>query len=164
MLRGIFTFPLRVRDFVISTYDIPPESRALLGNPTTTTLGVNLQIGHTYVSMTHRFEIRVGPVTFDEYQSLMSGMSGFELLTQVVNLYLDRPLDYNVLFKLKSSTIPGARLGFDWENGGDAAQLGYSCWLGNAGGDETSLVIDASRLCRRWHKENMSKKRSNEHG
>jgi type VI secretion system protein ImpH len=151
MLRRLFRFPLRVRDFVTASYDIPPDSRAVLGK--TTRLGVNTQIGRTYLSATHKFEIEIGPVSFITYQKFISGMTGLELLIDTVNLYLDRPLDYSVVFRLKSFTIPLARIGFDWEeDGSDAAQLGYTCWLGSLDSEEAELRIDAGRLSRERHR------------
>jgi type VI secretion system ImpH/TssG family protein len=162
MLRHLFGFPLEVNDFVIASYDIPQTFRARLGNAETATLGVNLQIGRRYFSITQRFEIKIGPIMFDDYQIIMSGLSGFDLLAQAVNLYLDRPLDYHLIFTLLSNTIPKARLGFDWSDdaadgndgaSNDAAQLGYSGWLGRPSGTETTLTIDASRLNRLRHKD-----------
>ncbi|MDR3334943.1 MAG: type VI secretion system baseplate subunit TssG [Treponema sp.] len=152
MLRRLFKMELEVRDFITAAYDIPVDSYAVLGKPETTVLGVNLQIGRTFFSTTLKFEIWIGPIDFDTYQVLMSGLTGFNLLTRTVNHYLDRPLEYNLGFKLLSNTIPKARLGFDWtESGSDATQLGYSCWIGRP--QAVILVIDASRLNRQRHRE-----------
>jgi type VI secretion system protein ImpH len=151
ILRRLFGFKLEVNEFSPVVYDIPSDSYAVLGNPKTTSLGVNLQIGRTYYSVTQRFEICIGPIDFNAYQVFMSGLSGFELLVQTVKLYLTRPLDYHIEFKLLSSSIPGARLGFDWEQDFDAAQLGYSCWIGRLQEEQVSLTIDASRINRKKH-------------
>ena len=157
MLRVLLKTDLEVKDFIVASYDIPVENRAVLGNRGTATLGLNLQIGRTYLSCTHKFEIRIGPVDFDYYQRLMSGLTGFDVLTQAVNLYLERPLDYGIQFVLLSRTIPAARLGFDWEETGqDAAQLGYSCWLGKLPGETVALNINAfllnqNRHCESYH-------------
>jgi type VI secretion system protein ImpH len=149
MLRRLFRFPLAVKDFVAASYDIPPDCRAVLGREYTATLGVNTQIGREYISVTHKFEIEIGPVSFFTYQEFISGMSGLDLLIDAVNMYLDRPIDYSVVFRLKSYTVPLARAGFDWEDDeSDAAQLGYTCWLGSLDGDEAELRIEAGRISR----------------
>jgi type VI secretion system protein ImpH len=158
MLRSLFRFNLEVKEFSLAAYDIPANSYAILGNPKTTVLGVNLQIGRTYYSVTQRFEIWIGPIDFNAYQIFMSGLTGFDLLTQTVNLYLDRPLDYHIGFKLLSKSIPTARLGFDWDQGYDAAQLGYSCWIGRLQEEQVILTIDASRINRKRHRESFKEK------
>jgi type VI secretion system ImpH/TssG family protein len=149
VLRRLLKTNVAVRDFITASYDLSPEDYAVLGDPKTATLGLNLQIGRTYFSSTLRFEIVIGPIDFNAYQILMSGFTGFDILTQAVNLYLDRPLDYVLVFKLDGSSIPPARLGFDWEDkNGDAAQPGFNCWIGGPKTGEVPLTIDASRLNR----------------
>jgi type VI secretion system protein ImpH len=138
-----------VKDFVVALYDLNPEDYAVLGNQKTATLGVNLQIGRRYLCATRRFEIEIGPIGFDTYQVLMTLGSGFEVLLQAVNLYLDRPLDYVMVIRLERGTLPPAQLGFDWtQSNADAAQLGYTCWIGSSGQEELSLRINASRFNR----------------
>jgi type VI secretion system protein ImpH len=139
---------VKVRDFVAAPYDLKAEDYAALGNPKTAVLGLNLQIGRSCLCVTRRFEIAIGPIDFSGYQVLMTPSGGFELLQQAVSLYLDRPLDYGFVIQLERDTVPPARLGFDWtQANADAAQLGYTCWLG-APGRELELSIDASRFTR----------------
>ncbi|MDR2663476.1 MAG: type VI secretion system baseplate subunit TssG [Treponema sp.] len=150
ILRRMLKTAVKVKDFIIASYDLEAEDYAVLGNPKTALLGVNLQIGRTCLSATRQFEIEIGPITFDAYQILMTPSSGFEVLGQTVSLYLDRPLDYVVLIHLARG-VPQARLGFDWTQiNADAAQLGYTCWLGNPD-RELELSIHASRFNRRKH-------------
>jgi predicted component of type VI protein secretion system len=110
------------------------------------------------MSITGNFEIRIGPVSFDQYNDFMMGHSGFDLLTEAVNLYLDRPIAYSIVFIITSTTIPAARMGFDLENETyEAARLGYTGWLGRHEKEAISLKIDASRLVRKRHREKMNK-------
>jgi type VI secretion system protein ImpH len=146
-LRRILKAAVRVRDFIVAPYDLEPQDYALLGNRKTATLGLNLQIGRTCLCATRRFEIAIGPIGFDAYQVLMTPAGGFELLIKTVQAYLDRPLDFVFAVRLERG-IPPARLGFDWtDDNADAAQLGYTCWLGNPG-EEVELRIEASRFNR----------------
>jgi type VI secretion system protein ImpH len=147
MLRRLIKAGVQVKDFVTVPYDLDPGDYAILGNPKTAVLGVNLQIGRTCLCATRRFEIELGPVGFDTYQVLMTPGSGFELLLKMVRLYLDRPLDFVFVVRLARG-VPPARLGFDWTRiNADAAQLGYTCWLGNPD-RELELRIEASRFNR----------------
>jgi hypothetical protein len=71
-----------------------------------------------------------------------------------LNLYLDRPLDYSVVFFVKCLTIPLAQLGFDLEEARwDPPQLGYTCWIGNPEEEIVTLTIAAARLNRKKHRE-----------
>jgi predicted component of type VI protein secretion system len=55
-------------------------------------------------------------------------------------MYMDRPLNYSMLFIIRWDTIPPARLGFDLDEGRwDAARLGYTCWIGSAKEKFTTL-------------------------
>ncbi|MDR3302193.1 MAG: type VI secretion system baseplate subunit TssG [Spirochaetaceae bacterium] len=147
MLRQLLGARLTVRDFVPSRHDIPHDCRAVLGNRRTARLGVNMQIGRRFKSRSQRFEIHIGPIDFYFYQNIVSGFTGLDMLTRAVKHFLDRPLEYNLVFKLNSATIPQARLGFDWaDTGADAAQLGYTCWIGSFTQKETVLVLDSSQL------------------
>jgi type VI secretion system protein ImpH len=147
-LRRMLNTAVTVRDFVAAPYDLDPGDYAVLGNPKTAVLGLNLQIGRSCLCLTRQFEIAIGPIGFDTYQVLMTPSGGFEVLLQTVKLYLDRPLDYVFVVRLDRGNVPPARLGFDWaQANADAAQLGYTCWIGSSS-QELELRIDASRFTR----------------
>jgi type VI secretion system protein ImpH len=161
MLRSIFPYPIDVFEFVTDHYDIPQNRWVVLGDRKTSVLGRNMQIGRTMVSMAGNFEIRIGPVSFDQYNNFMMGHAGFDLLTEAVNLYLDRPLAYRIVFIITSAMIPPAQVGFDLENETyEAARLGYTCWIGRCGEDEVSLKINASRLILKRLKEKKTAKKT----
>jgi len=148
LLRRLFNFKVEVKDFIPSSGDIPPANYALLGTKNTTA-GLDLQIGRTYTSITSKFEIHIGPLSFEEYRSFVFGSGGAHLLIEAVGLYLDRPLDYAMIFTVRWDTIPLAQLGFDVEQARwDAPQLGYTCWIGNPEDQLTTLHIAASRFNR----------------
>ena len=145
MLRRLFGLNLKVKDFISSTRDIPYESRTILGNKNTT-LGFDLQIGSTYMSITGKFEIHIGPLSFEEYRSFMTRRNGAQFMAEALNMFMDRPMDYSLVFTLKMKTIPLARLGFDLEEAlWDAPQLGYTCWIGNPQEEMMVLKISSKR-------------------
>ncbi|MDR1469213.1 MAG: type VI secretion system baseplate subunit TssG [Spirochaetaceae bacterium] len=158
LLRGIFDYAIEVVEFAPGRYDIPPDRRAVLGRRKTSVLGRTIQIGRSMMTITGNFEIRIGPVSFDQYNDFMMGRSGFDLLAEAVNLYLDKPLAYSVVFVITGGTIPSAQLGFDFENDTrEAARLGYTGWLGQHTKDMVSLSIDVARLVRRRRRERQGK-------
>jgi type VI secretion system protein ImpH len=161
MLCSIFTYPIDLVELVADRYDIPPSRWAVLGMRESSVLGRNIQIGRTMVTIGGNFEIRIGPVSFDQYNNFMMGHAGFDLLTEAVNLYLDRPLAYSITFIITSVTIPIAQAGFDFENDAyEAARLGYTCWIGNLQSEEVSFNINASRLVVNRHKEKKTAKKA----
>jgi predicted component of type VI protein secretion system len=156
MLKGLLGLPLELRDFILSSHDIPVDSYAVLGKRATSTLGLNIQIGRKFLSVTLKYEVRIGPISFDDYEKLVSGFTGLNIIARAVHRYLDRPLEYDLVFSLYADTLPDMRLGFDWQDEkGDAAQLGYTCWLGGRrnAGETVLLVIDGSRLNKARHKK-----------
>jgi type VI secretion system protein ImpH len=133
ILRRGFHRDITVKEMVMASYDIPPENRAVLGSRDTATLGVNLQIGRSYYSAREKFEIRIGPVDYGICRRLLPGEPGFALMAGIVSLYLDRPLDYDLVFSINGDSIPRPALG------GPAAYLGGS-WIGQVSGALVRLV------------------------
>lgn len=148
MLRRLFNFPIDVRDYIPLSRDIPHDSRVILGRKNNT-LGLDMQIGRTYTSITGKFEIRIGPISYEDYHIFISSRSGGQFLVEAVSLYMDRPLNYSMLFIIRRDTIPPARLGFDLAEGRwDASRLGYTCWIGSVKEKFTTLSIGAARFNR----------------
>jgi type VI secretion system protein ImpH len=148
LMRRMLKTNVKVKDFVIAAYDIDPEDYAQLGNQKTALLGVNLQIGRTYLSATRKFEIEIGPIDSRAYQILFAKPDAvLDTLLQAVRLYLDRPLDYEIVARIGKGIVPPARLGSGGENS-SATQLRYFCWIGNTD-RELELRIDASKFTKR---------------
>ena len=77
----------------------------------------------------------------------MLGRNGARLLIEAVSMYLDRPIDYSVVFTVRTCTITLAQLGFDLAHARwDAPQLGYTCWIGIPEEELMTLRIDAARF------------------
>jgi type VI secretion system protein ImpH len=140
ILCSLLKLKVKIKDFVFASYDIPEDCRAKLGDRKTASLGVNSQIGLTYISASKKFEIGIGPVDFEVCGELMPGTYRFAVLTRVLQLYLDKAFDYDIRFTLISATIPRALLGFP------SARLGYACWTGKIRGGQVQLLVGASRI------------------
>jgi type VI secretion system protein ImpH len=151
ILRRFLNLPLEVHDFIPAQYEIPEDARAVLGQRSNSTLGVDMQIGRHYTSITKKFDIVIGPVSFFVYREYIAQMQGLKIINEAVRMFLDRPLDYTVTFVVKSLTIPLMRLGYDEDDNEmmlEAAQLGYTCWLGNVYSEEVETKIEAKRFRR----------------
>ena len=135
MLTEFLRVPLRIRDLVPGEYDIPKEFRCRLGCSDTSTVGCNSQLGSRYVSLTKQFIVEIGPEDFSQCLDLMPGGKGFSEISEILFLYLDRPLRYTFEFLLHGETVPQAKLD-------RTVQLGRSCWLGRS--DNRKQILHVS--------------------
>ncbi|MGN0905235.1 MAG: type VI secretion system baseplate subunit TssG [Alphaproteobacteria bacterium] len=155
ILRNVLKIDLKIQDFVTEAYDIPPDCWCQVGNPRTAVLGRNMQIGRTYLSATHEFEIRIGPVPFSECRKWLPGSEGYDRLSRIIMLYLDRPLEYTIRFTIDGETIPFAAFGNP-----ASTQLGRNCWIGRSRGRNKDIIltIGASRLNKKRHRASFQEK------
>lgn len=155
ILRNVLKIDLKINDFVVAEYDIPPENLCRLGSRSSACIGRNMQLGRKYLSVTRGFEIQIGPVSFADCQKWMPGTDGFDRLSRIVTSYLDKPLEYTVKFTIDGATVPFAALGNT-----ASTQLGCSCWLGRSHdrNKNMTLTIGASRLNKRRHKASFQQK------
>ncbi len=146
LLRSFLGVPLKIRERVRSREDIPDEYRGLLGRRNCR-LGVDLQVGSTFLTRTKVFEIVIGPADFKDCEAFLPGTFGFKRLADMVRLYLLRPLDWRLRFLIKTDTIPQVAL--------DGKQrLGRGIWIGGGFRDKTKYTEitqdGARRLLADW--------------
>jgi type VI secretion system protein ImpH len=149
ILRRILRTNVTVKDFVISSYSLKPDHYAILGNPKTAVLGLNIQIGRSCLSVTRQVEIEIGPICFETYQILINHLDRLGTLQRMVRLYLDRPLDCAMVVMIAKDVVSPVRLD-SARLQTEAALLGYNCWIGDTG-KELQLRIDASLFNRIEH-------------
>lgn len=149
ILQGFFHLPLEIREKAISSHDIPSEYRARLGQKNTT-LGHDIQLGSSFYSCTHKFNIIFGVVTYAEGARFLPGNPGFEQLTGLVQHYLDKVMDYDLTINIETSSLPEPKLD-------GSLQLGRNIWLKESRDvPVTQLKIGASRLAESKHRRSMS--------
>jgi len=56
---------------------IPETCRSLLGKRDTALLGVNIQIGKRFTSITKKINISWGRLIFSQYEQMLPGTNGF---------------------------------------------------------------------------------------
>ena len=158
ILSHIVNADLKVKDFVVSSYDIPESARCCLGDRETSVLGKNIQLGRTYMSATREFEIEVGPLSFSESNKWMPGTKGFDMINKIVAAYLDRPLDYSLTFIVIGKTVPEVR----FEGKDKGVRLGRGFLLGRPKDDENVIIsIKASRIFAKNHKASFQQQEKN---
>lgn len=119
-LQEFFALPIHVQEYRTERYLIPLMYRAQLLSERTIRyykrpdraliLGQNVQIGEHYLSRTKKFTIEIANVTFAQCEPLLPGRWGFYLLGRIVTLFLQSPLDFDLVFKMSSASIPASCL------------------------------------------------------
>ena len=105
-----------------------------------TQLGVNLVIGDRIWDVQSKFRLRMGPLDWQQFRSLMPNGTGLRPLCQMTRLYAGAALDFDVQPTLRIEEVPALRLTPDPEQG---PYLGWSTWTPFAATASTRVVDDA---------------------
>jgi len=92
----------------------------------------------------HKFRIHLGPLTLEQYESLLPGGRLIVKLVDWVRLYLCFELDWDVRLRLKRDDVPRLELGA-------GRRLGWTTWLGRrqSDTDAVDLCLDAEAFVHR---------------
>ena len=105
---------------------IPAESRCRLGTPSAR-LGTDACLGDEVRDRAGAFRTRVGPLSTDQYRSLLPGSTGLERLALLTRLYVRSPLEFDVELELLAPEVPPLRLAPS-----EGLHLGWMSWLAPA--------------------------------
>jgi type VI secretion system protein ImpH len=101
--------------------DSPPR---LGGGRESAVLGSNALLGARLLDVSGRFRIVLGPVGWEQFESLRPGGSDAAILNDIVKLYAPDFLDYEVELRIKSTDLPDTRLGRR------SNRMGRTTWIG----------------------------------
>ncbi|HVG08941.1 MAG TPA: type VI secretion system baseplate subunit TssG [Thermoanaerobaculia bacterium] len=88
------------------------------------TLGVSTVLGSRVWDQAAGFEVRLGPLTYDQFLSFLPDGHAYRPLASVVRFYVRQELDFNLRLSLKAQEVPELRLG-----PGRGSRLGRTTWL-----------------------------------
>ncbi len=135
LLADYFRLSVLVEQFVGEWLNIQPSDLTRLGeNPLTGELGCSAILGSQVWSCQHKFRIRFGALTFNEYISLLPNGNRLAQLVAIIRNYSGDELSWDVQLILKKDQVPQTQLGA-------ITQLGWTSWLG-----ERSSDYDADEL------------------
>lgn len=102
----------------------------------------------------HKFRLHIGPLSLVQYESLLPGSAGYEVLRAALRNYVGLELDWDARLLLRADQLPPVRLGA-------GQRLGYTSWLGQRAGGAgqqpaADLVLDAQRAVSRLRAESVS--------
>lgn len=144
MLMRFFSLPFKLEEKVVSVDDIPADSRSRLGLSGVSELGRSIQLGSRFLTKTRKFVLSVDSIDFKKGETLFPGMKGGRQLVELVQSYLNRPLEWDLKLGFNTASLPAPIL-----SGG--CQLGRSLWLGTPRGERAEVVLGMSRLAEARH-------------
>ena len=85
-------------------------------------LGVSTVLGSQIWDQAARFEVQLGPLTFDQFLSFLPDGHAHRPLASVVRFFVREELDFGLRLTLQAGEVPDLRLG-------RGARLGWTSWL-----------------------------------
>jgi type VI secretion system protein ImpH len=118
-----FGMPAEIDQCVGQWLAVPAESACRLGGSRARgELGINVIVGDRVWDCQMKFRLKLGPMTFAEYQRMLPGGSSLARLVAWVKNYIGDALEWDARMILKKEEVPALRLG-------QVGQLGWSTWL-----------------------------------
>jgi type VI secretion system protein ImpH len=126
-------FPIKIKEFIPHSVDLVdvPE----LGSEEFR-LGQNSFVGKSTVDYMSRICLEIGPVSFDDYLNFLPGTSNAKKLNELLKLYLNDGLEYDIKFNIKADTI----VSISWDD--DRLKLGSTFWLGKPSIEQFNVYIN----------------------
>jgi len=130
---------IEVEEFIGTWLEISKDDCLSLGY---SQLGDGKIVGNLVYSPASAFEIKIGPLSAEEYESFLPNGQHAKLVREVVTTTIGLELQWRVRLIRAPGTTPGMTLG---QSGG--GRLGYDTWMCELGGEETydDLVLSHSR-------------------
>ncbi|MCX6151855.1 MAG: type VI secretion system baseplate subunit TssG [Ignavibacteriales bacterium] len=130
-------FRMKIKEFVphwVELSEIPT-----LGN-NDYKLGSNSYIGKTVVDYMSRISIQIGEISFQDYLQFLPGTENANKLYELLKLYLNDGLEFNIEFIVKSDSISSV----DWND--DRLRLGSTMWLGKPDKENVNVNLRFEEL------------------
>lgn len=143
ILQDFFRVPVQIQEFVGHWMSLGERERTRLAEDGAI-LGAGAVLGSRVWDRQHKFRIRLGPLSFAQYEAFLPGGALLEKLVAWVRLYLSFELDWDVRLLLDKRQVPPMALG----KGG---RLGWTMWLGRrvVDRDPEDLCLNAEMFVRR---------------
>ncbi len=131
ILEHYFEVPVSIEEYVGQWLQLPHYSQV---GAAACTLGSDLCLGSHVWDRQHKFRIRLGPLSLEQYQRLLPGQENFAELAAWVAEHQGDELDWEVNLVLHCQETP--RIDLDGRT-----QLGFNTWLGTPLQDPDDLLL-----------------------
>lgn len=130
MLQGYFQLPVRIDSFKAQWQEIVPDMLTRLAGRSlplgqNADLGHNAMLGHRIWSAQSKFQINIGPLSYQQYQSLAPNSRKLKALHSLIRLYVGVELDYDIMLYVPAKEMPVARL----DAKANPIQLGWNAFM-----------------------------------
>jgi type VI secretion system protein ImpH len=127
LLADYLGLPVAVKQFEGSWLALPRDEQTALPSfeapeGSFCQLGVDAVVGERVWDVRGKFQIRVGPVSWAQFQALIPGSEDVRRLVELTRLYVGPGLSFNLRVVLDRTDVPEPRLGTG------AARLGWTSW------------------------------------
>ncbi|PBB65447.1 type VI secretion system baseplate subunit TssG [Mesorhizobium sp. WSM4312] len=119
-LATAFKVPVQIKEFVAAWITIPKALQTRLGKAHAG-LGHGATIGPRVFSRQSRIELRIGPLSLDDFRSFLPGERRLGLFRKAVRDMIGETLDVDLRIVLARDAVPPPRVG--------TVQLGRTAWL-----------------------------------
>lgn len=124
LLTDYFGQPIEVREFVSGWLRVPQDLRTRLGRKDGyASLGETATLGAAAWQSGNRFEVRIGPMRFEDFLQFLPGSRALRALKDLVRLYTSDEWSWQVRLIVRKGDAPGVALG-------QVGRLGWTSWLG----------------------------------
>lgn len=149
LLETFFRARVQVEQWVCHWLALAPEQRTRLGGGRLADqLGVGAVAGASVPDVQSKFRLRVGPLSFSDYESHLPGGRSFAQVLAWLRNYIGMELAWDARLVLTRDEVPSARLGLKRDEvprlrPESCGRLGWSTWLGTRtrGDDADDLVL-----------------------
>jgi type VI secretion system protein ImpH len=125
VLNDYFALPVAVAQFVGQWLEITEENRTRVGKANHA-LGFSAVAGSRIWDQQAKFKLRVGPLSFAEFNRLLPGGDRHRPFVQFTRYIAGQEFDFDIQLILKAAEVPWCRLS------DPRARLGFSTWLKTA--------------------------------
>jgi type VI secretion system protein ImpH len=145
LLGEYLEMPVRVLQCQGQWLQLEPEDQALMPSPLVpkgrnNQLGINLVVGERVWDVQSRFRIRLGPLSWPQFRSLMPDGGALRPLCQIARFYAGSTLDLDVQPVLRGDEVPPCQL---TPSPDDGPRLGWNTWMPFPELSTQSFVEDA---------------------
>jgi type VI secretion system protein ImpH len=128
MLADYFELPIQVIQMEGQWLELPPSEQAVMPNPSVPRgmnhqLGVSLVVGDRVWDVQSKFRIKVGPLTYAEFQQFLPSGDALRRLSHLTRTYVGPEFDFDVQLILRADEVPASHVGRKQN------RLGWDSWM-----------------------------------
>ncbi|MCC7373193.1 MAG: type VI secretion system baseplate subunit TssG [Verrucomicrobiales bacterium] len=139
ILATYFGLPVEVQEHRGSWVNLPDDARCIFAPGRQNLLGMNTILGANVWDVQLSFRLKVGPLDWDDFTSLLPGSSKFDRLQDWVETYCAYEYFWDVQLVLKRDQVPEMKLG-------GTSALGWTTWMRSpekkAAADAADVILE----------------------